>query len=100
MSGDPLAPLEDLFIQDDPAADPGADGEFVLYEDEGDGYNYEKGAYTTISIKWNDRTQTLTIGERQGQYKDMLQQRRFTVVTPDGKQQAVEYTGKIQSVKL
>ena len=79
---------------------PGADGEFVLYEDEGDGYNYEKGAYTTISIKWNDRTQTLTIGERQGQYKDMLQQRRFTVVTPDGKQQAVEYTGKIQSVKL
>ena len=79
---------------------PGADGEFVLYEDEGDGYNYEKGAYTTISIKWNDRTQTLTIGDRQGQYKDMLQQRRFTVVTPDGKQQAVEYTGKIQSVKL
>ncbi len=79
---------------------PGADGEFVLYEDEGDGYNYEKGAYTTISIKWNDRTQTLTIGDRQGQYKDMLQQRRFTVVTPDGKQQTVEYTGKIQSVKL
>ena len=79
---------------------PGADGEFVLYEDEGDGYNYEKGAYSTINIKWNERTRTLTIGERQGQYKGMLQQRRFTVVTPDGKQQTVEYTGKIQSVKL
>ena len=79
---------------------PGADGEFVLYEDEGDNYNYEKGAYSTINIKWNERTRTLTIGERQGQYKGMLQQRHFTIVTPDGKQQTVEYTGKIQSVKL
>jgi alpha-D-xyloside xylohydrolase len=26
----------------------GADGEFVLYEDENDNYNYEKGAYSTI----------------------------------------------------
>ena len=43
---------------------PGADATFTLYEDEGDNYNYEKGAYTTIPMKWNERTRTLTIGER------------------------------------
>ena len=79
---------------------PGADGEFVLYEDEGDGYNYEKGAYSTINIKWNERTRTLTIGERQGNFKGMIQQRRFTIVTPDGNQKTVEYSGKMQSVTL
>ena len=79
---------------------PGADGEFVLYEDEGDGYNYEKGAYSTINIKWNERTRTLTIGERQGNFKGMIQQRRFTIVSPDGNQKTVEYSGKMQSVTL
>ena len=79
---------------------PGADGEFVLYEDEGDGYNYEKGAYSTININWNERTRTLTIGERQGNFKGMIQQRCFTIVTPDGNQKTVEYSGKMQSVTL
>ena len=79
---------------------PGADGQFVLYEDEGDGYNYEKGAYSTINIKWSERTRTLTIGERQGNFKGMIQQRRFTIVTPDGNQKTIEYSGKMQSVTL
>ena len=79
---------------------PGADGQFVLYEDEGDNYNYEKGAYTTINIKWNERTRTLIIGERQGSYKGMLQQRRFTIVTPDGQQKTVNYDGQKQSLTL
>ena len=79
---------------------PGADGQFVLYEDEGDNYNYEKGVYSTIQIKWNDRTHTLTIGERQGSFKGMLQQRHFTIVMPDGKQQTIEYTGKARKVAM
>ena len=79
---------------------PGADGQFVLYEDEGDNYNYEKGAYSTIIIKWNERARTLYIGERQGSYKGMLQQRRFNIVLPDGRQQTVEYSGKELDVTL
>ena len=79
---------------------PGADGQFVLYEDEGDNYNYEKGSYSTIIIKWNERTRALTIGERQGEFKGMLQQRRFIVVTPDGKRQTVSYSGKEQVLNL
>jgi alpha-D-xyloside xylohydrolase len=32
----------------------GANGEFTLYEDENDNYNYEKGAYSTITFTWDD----------------------------------------------
>ena len=58
----------------------GADGEFTLYEDEFDNYNYEKGAFTTIGFKWNDKAQKLTIGERKGSYDGMLTSRKFNVV--------------------
>ena len=79
---------------------PGADGQFVLYEDEGDNYNYEKGAYSTINIKWNERARTLKIGERQGQFKGMIQQRRFTILMPDGQKQTINYDGKEQLISL
>jgi alpha-D-xyloside xylohydrolase len=58
----------------------GANGNFVLYEDEGDGYNYEKGAHTTIQFKWNDVNQTLSIGARVGWYKSYLKSRVFNIV--------------------
>ena len=34
---------------------PGADGEFVLYEDENDNYNYERGQYSEIRFNWNEK---------------------------------------------
>jgi alpha-D-xyloside xylohydrolase len=58
----------------------GADGAFTLYEDEDDNYNYETGAYATIPISWNDSAQTLTIGQRQGNFPGMLQSRTFNIV--------------------
>ena len=79
---------------------PGADGEFTLYEDEGDGYNYEKGVYATITMQWNDKARTLTIGERKGNFPGMLQQRQFTVVTPDGQSKTVNYDGSRLEVRL
>ena len=39
----------------------GANGEFTLYEDENDNYNYEKGLYSTITFTWNDAKKVLTI---------------------------------------
>ena len=72
---------------------PGANGEFTLYEDEGDNYNYEKGVYSTIKFEWNDRTRTLTIANRQGHYPGMLTQRKFTVTFPDGTQRTIDYNG-------
>ena len=73
---------------------PGADGSFVLYEDEGDNYNYEKGMYSVIQFSWNDKKHTLTIGARKGEYPGMLQTRIFTVVWPDGTSKTVNYQGQ------
>ena len=58
----------------------GADGDFTLYEDENDSYNYEKGAYATIPFHWDDAKQRLTIGERKGTFPGMLAERNFQVI--------------------
>lgn len=79
---------------------PGADGEFTLYEDEGDSYNYENGAFTEIPMKWNDRSRTLTIGKRDGAYPGMIAERKFTVSLPDGTSRTVSYKGKAVKVKM
>ncbi|MBO7116362.1 MAG: DUF5110 domain-containing protein [Prevotella sp.] len=78
---------------------PGADGSFVLYEDEGDNYNYEKGVFSTITFQWNDKSKLLTIGARQGSYPGMLLKRQFTIVLPDGQRQTVSYEGQQLQVK-
>src|SRR5690348_14257046 len=48
----PEAPLEIRIYR-------GADGKFMLYNDEGDNYDYEKGECATIPLTWNDSTGTL-----------------------------------------
>lgn len=58
----------------------GADGEFTLYEDENDNYNYEKGIYSTITFNWNDADKKLTIGSREGSFPGMLKERKFNIV--------------------
>lgn len=79
---------------------PGSDGHFVLYEDEGDNYNYENGAYSEIPMMWNGTNHTLTIGERRGIYNGMLKKRRFMVKLPDGDIKTVSYNGKKVIVKM
>ena len=58
----------------------GADAKFDLYEDERDNYNYEKGKYSIISFKWDEKRQTLTIGDKQGNYPGDLKKRIFNIV--------------------
>ncbi len=89
---------------------PGADGSFVLYEDAGDSYDYERGAYTNIPFHWSDGSKTLTIGKRAGGYEGMLAKRTFRIVLVDerhggGVDQSAEarvaaYSGDEVSVKL
>jgi len=59
---------------------PGSDAEFTLYEDEGDNYNYEHGAFATIRLRWNEKTQSVTIGARQGNFAGMKPERAFRLV--------------------
>ena len=79
---------------------PGADTEFSLYEDEGDNYNYEKGYYSNIIFTWTDRTRTLHISARQGGYKGMILDRKFTIVLPDGTSKTIDYNGNQVELKL
>lgn len=58
----------------------GANGDFTLYEDEGDNYDYEHGARSVIPIRWDEGSSTLTIGARQGSFPGMLEQRTFRIV--------------------
>jgi alpha-D-xyloside xylohydrolase len=50
---------------------PGAEGRFALYEDEGDGYAYEKGEFAWTPITWDEARRTLTVGPREGHYAGM-----------------------------
>ena len=79
---------------------PGADASFTLYEDEGDSYNYEKGKYTTITMRWDDRSRRLTIGQRQGDYVGMADKRLFNITLPDGTVHSVNYDGAEVTIKL
>jgi alpha-D-xyloside xylohydrolase len=88
----------------------GANGDFTLYEDENDNYNYENGAYATIPFHWDDAGQTLTIGERKGHFPGMLEDRSLRVVfvrenhgvgadATDEPDKVVRYAGKEITVK-
>jgi alpha-D-xyloside xylohydrolase len=90
---------------------PGANGEFTLYEDEGDNYNYEKGQYSTITITWNDVKKTLTISDRKGSFSGMLAERKLNIVKVSNNKAAgmdkvesfdkvVSYSGKKVEVKF
>jgi alpha-D-xyloside xylohydrolase len=89
----------------------GKNGSFTLYDDAGDGYEYETGAYATIELTWDDAAKKLTIGARKGTYTGILASRTFNIVwvgadhgagldvtaTPD---QVVKYDGSETSVSL
>ena len=72
---------------------PGADGDFTLYEDEGDNYNYEKGMYATIHFHWDNANNTLTIGKQKGNYPGIIKDRQFNIKTPNGKIHHMNYNG-------
>lgn len=90
---------------------PGADGKFVLYEDENDNYNYERGAYATITFYWDEKKKILTISDRNGSFPGMLDSRKFNIVvvnpTKGGGEHWVDkpdkeiiYSGKKLAVRL
>ncbi|MEZ0472821.1 TIM-barrel domain-containing protein [Luteimonas salinilitoris] len=62
----------------------GTDGEFSLYEDDGDGYGYEQGQFSRIPLRWNEDAGELSIGAREGGFPGMQAQREFRVRFIDG----------------
>ena len=58
----------------------GVDGEFVLYQDPGDGYDYERGVHSVIPLHWSESKRTLTIGHQHGKYPGMPASREINEV--------------------
>jgi alpha-D-xyloside xylohydrolase len=88
----------------------GADGNFNLYEDEGDNYNYENGEFSVIPFNYNEQNQTLTIRNQEGQYAGSLEERVFNIVvvnensgiglTKGQSKKSINYTGEQIEIKL
>ncbi|MGB3005851.1 MAG: TIM-barrel domain-containing protein [Chitinophagaceae bacterium] len=104
VSEKPVDPIT-LFVYE------GKDGNFILYEDEGTNYNYEKGNFSEIPFSYNEESKTVTIGERKGSFAGMLKTRiiHIKIISkekPAGLEFAqpaskkVKYTGKKATVKL
>ncbi|HVT71977.1 MAG TPA: TIM-barrel domain-containing protein [Lacunisphaera sp.] len=83
---------------------PGADARFILYDDDGETYAYEKGQRATIELVWHDATRTLSVGARQGSFPGMVAQRELKIVlvgtdTPTPAR-TVTYDGQATSVRF
>ena len=88
----------------------GASADFLLYEDEGTNYDYEQGKYSTIDISYDEKSKTVTLGKRKGEYEGMLHDRRFNIVVVsadngqgldfDVKGKMVDYGGAEVKIKL
>lgn len=79
----------------------GADGRFVLYNDEGDGYAYERGVYCAIPMEYSHAERALTLGKAEGDYP---YQRAFEVrlISGDGAEKSarIEYGGEELRIRL
>ncbi len=107
-----------LQYSDEKPADPlrlfvfaGADGQFKLYEDENVNYDYEKGEFAVIPMRWDEAKKTLTIGPRRGRFDGMLKRRTIEIVKIDPKtgrgvdfdaapDKVIVYDGKKQTIKF
>ncbi len=62
----------------------GRDGEFTLYDDEGDGSGYRRGAASRVALRWDDVARVLHVGPRRGEYPGMTDISRLRVSLIDG----------------
>src|SRR5262249_13588883 len=73
----------------------GAEGEFVLYDDDGFSLDYLRQVDSWIRIRWDDRVRTLTIEPDARSKMKSQQSRKFEVlVLPEGARKIVDYTGR------
>jgi alpha-D-xyloside xylohydrolase len=75
----------------------GGDTSFTIYEDAGDTYDYEQGAFALINLSWVESVGQLTIGDRQGTFPELVKERQYNVIfiSKQGREtRSVDYTGQ------
>jgi alpha-glucosidase/alpha-D-xyloside xylohydrolase len=80
---------------------PGADGEFVLYDDDGVSLDYLQNRATWTRLRWDDHQRVLTIEPDPRSKMSEGAPRKFDVLfVPDGVRKPVEYSGQKIQVKF
>lgn len=79
---------------------PGNDSSFTLYDDEGDNYDCEHDAFSTVTLHWDDKSHCLNIGPRQGSYVGQLAKQPIRVMLPDGNTREVQNSGLATTVSF
>jgi alpha-glucosidase/alpha-D-xyloside xylohydrolase len=78
---------------------PGANGSFLLYEDDGKTYNFRKGEWMGVQLNWNDAAHTLTMDLAPGS-KMMGPRRRNVTVKMGDVAKTVTFEGKRATVRV
>ncbi len=79
---------------------PGADGEFLWYNDAGDGYGYEKGEYAQVLFQWKDEDGELTLSDREGGWEGMNTENEIHVSRAGGDEKIIRYTGRAITIRI
>jgi alpha-glucosidase/alpha-D-xyloside xylohydrolase len=78
----------------------GADGDFVLYDDDGVSLDYLRDVATWTRLRWDDQARSLTIEPDPRSARKSDQARRFVVrLVPTNRSRSVDYTGQRTVVK-
>lgn len=78
---------------------PGADGEFLLYEDDGISFNHRKGDWMGIQLKWNDAKRALAMRLASGSRMRPPLRRNIEVKLGDSTKN-VEFDGRPLEVRF
>lgn len=82
----------------------GADGSYSVYEDEGVNYNYEKGFYSIIKMRWDNKNNKLTLSARKGTFPGINKERRIKVIKVSSscmqEKREIIYSGKELAVQF
>ncbi len=80
---------------------PGADGHFMVYEDDGVSFAYRTGDWMGLDFRWDDKARRLAVELAGGSRMRPPLERPLEVrLMPDGKPQSVVFTGKKLDVTL
>jgi len=99
----PMGPVRQFFGEGGEAGDepvqftvyPDADGEFVLYEDDGVSFEYEQGRFMRLSARWAEARRHLTLSLLEGSQLLGGPERKFNVRVAGGSEvKEVAFTGK------
>jgi alpha-D-xyloside xylohydrolase len=80
----------------------GADGEFTIYEDSGDGYAYEEGKYNRIKMSWNDSERIFSVfskGDTEYDFPQSVKNRPWVICAGPVRREIL-YSGKTVDIRL